>query len=104
MAPQQHEVDARRQRHDAGHGHAVETGCLERCLEDERARHERGRDEGVLDDRIDEQPLSRDAACILVIDGGEIRETGTHEELLRRPGGVYRRLYELHFREEDPAL
>jgi ABC-type multidrug transport system fused ATPase/permease subunit len=46
----------------------------------------------------------RNAACILVVDGGEIRETGTHEELLRRPGGIYRRLYELDFREEDPAL
>jgi subfamily B ATP-binding cassette protein MsbA len=45
----------------------------------------------------------RNAHCILVIDGGEVRETGTHEELLRR-GGLYRRLYELQFRPEDPAL
>jgi ATP-binding cassette, subfamily B, bacterial MsbA len=46
----------------------------------------------------------RNASSILVIDGGEIRETGTHEELLRRPSGIYRRLYDLNFREEDPAL
>jgi ATP-binding cassette, subfamily B, bacterial MsbA len=46
----------------------------------------------------------RRADNILVIDGGEVRETGTHEELLKRPGGVYRRLYELQFRDEDPAL
>jgi subfamily B ATP-binding cassette protein MsbA len=46
----------------------------------------------------------RRADNILVIDGGEVRETGTHEELLKRPGGVYKRLYELQFRDEDPAL
>jgi subfamily B ATP-binding cassette protein MsbA len=46
----------------------------------------------------------RRADNILVIDGGEVKETGTHDELLKRPGGVYRRLYELQFRDEDPAL
>jgi subfamily B ATP-binding cassette protein MsbA len=46
----------------------------------------------------------RRADNILVIDGGEVKETGTHEELLKRPGGVYKRLYELQFRDEDPAL
>ncbi|MBI4512821.1 MAG: ABC transporter ATP-binding protein [Gemmatimonadetes bacterium] len=33
---------------------------------------------------------------ILVLDGGQIVERGTHEELLAR-GGLYRRLYELQF-------
>ena len=42
-------------------------------------------------------------ASILVLDGGEVREVGTHEELLRKPGGIYSRLYELQFSEE-PAL
>ena len=46
----------------------------------------------------------RRADRILVIDGGEVREMGTHEELLQRPGGVYSRLYELQFRDEEPAL
>jgi subfamily B ATP-binding cassette protein MsbA len=46
----------------------------------------------------------RNASRILVLDGGEIRETGTHDALLRRVGGLYSRLYELQFSREDPAL
>jgi subfamily B ATP-binding cassette protein MsbA len=46
----------------------------------------------------------RDADCILVVEGGEVRESGTHVELLRRKGGVYGRLYELQFAPEDPAV
>ena len=50
----------------------------------------------------------RNASCILVIDGGEVKETGTHEELLRRPDGLYSRLYKLQFRPDvygrDKAL
>jgi subfamily B ATP-binding cassette protein MsbA len=34
---------------------------------------------------------------ILVLEGGTIVEQGTHEELLRVPGGHYRRLYEIQF-------
>jgi subfamily B ATP-binding cassette protein MsbA len=46
----------------------------------------------------------RNAHRIVVLDGGDIREEGTHEELLRR-GGLYSRLYELQFsKPEDPAL
>jgi len=33
-----------------------------------------------------------------------VQETGTHEELLRRAGGLYSRLYELQFSEEPAAL
>jgi hypothetical protein len=29
---------------------------------------------------------------------------GRHEELLRRPRGIYSRLYELQFTPQDPAL
>ena len=46
----------------------------------------------------------RRADRIVVIDGGAVHEMGTHEELLRRPGGLYSRLYELQFSEEPAAL
>ncbi len=42
----------------------------------------------------------RSADRIIVMDGGRIAETGTHQELLSR-GGIYRRLYELQFEEEE---
>lgn len=44
----------------------------------------------------------RRADRILVMDAGRIAETGTHQELLSR-GGIYRRLYELQFAEEETA-
>jgi ATP-binding cassette subfamily B protein len=37
-----------------------------------------------------------DADRILVMHRGELREQGTHEELLQR-GGIYARLYELQY-------
>ena len=46
----------------------------------------------------------RNADRIVVLDGGEVRETGSHDELLRRPKGLYSRLHELQFTPEDPAL
>jgi subfamily B ATP-binding cassette protein MsbA len=45
----------------------------------------------------------RNADRILVLDGGEIREMGRHEELLKS-GRIYSRLHELQFSPEDPAL
>jgi ABC-type multidrug transport system fused ATPase/permease subunit len=44
----------------------------------------------------------RRADLIAVLDGGTIRERGTHEELLAR-AGVYARLYEMQFRDAEPA-
>jgi ATP-binding cassette, subfamily B, bacterial MsbA len=44
----------------------------------------------------------RRADMIAVIDGGTIRERGTHEELLAR-GGIYARLYDMQFRDAEPA-
>jgi subfamily B ATP-binding cassette protein MsbA len=44
----------------------------------------------------------RNADRILVLDGGEVAETGTHEELIKT-GRIYKRLYDLQF-SEDPAL
>jgi len=45
----------------------------------------------------------RRADCIFVVEGGSIRESGTHEELLRS-GGIYAALYELGFRREEGAV
>jgi subfamily B ATP-binding cassette protein MsbA len=45
----------------------------------------------------------RDADEIVVLDAGRIVQQGTHEELLRA-GGLYRRLYDLQFRDEEPAV
>jgi len=44
----------------------------------------------------------RRADVILVLDGGTIRERGTHEELLAREG-LYARLYAMQFRDAEPA-
>jgi subfamily B ATP-binding cassette protein MsbA len=42
----------------------------------------------------------RRADRILVLEGGRIVQSGTHAELLSRPG-LYRRLHDLQFRDED---
>ncbi|MGH9687358.1 MAG: ABC transporter ATP-binding protein [Candidatus Acidiferrales bacterium] len=44
----------------------------------------------------------RRADLIGVLDGGTIRERGTHEELLAR-AGIYARLYEMQFRDAGPV-
>lgn len=41
-----------------------------------------------------------EADKILVMHKGEIREAGTHQELLGRKDGIYRRLYELQYKDQ----
>ncbi|WP_372634668.1 ABC transporter ATP-binding protein [Fodinibius sp.] len=41
-----------------------------------------------------------EADQILVMHKGEIREKGTHGELLQKEGGIYRKLYELQYKDE----
>ena len=45
----------------------------------------------------------RRADMIAVLDGGTIRECGTHDELLVHGAGLYARLYEMQFRDAEPA-
>jgi len=39
----------------------------------------------------------QNADKIIVLDHGEIKETGTHQQLLRIEHGYYRKLYDLQF-------
>jgi ATP-binding cassette, subfamily B, bacterial len=45
----------------------------------------------------------RSAKCIYVVHDGGIVESGTHEELMQRVGGEYRKLYDTQFNTEEAA-
>ncbi len=45
----------------------------------------------------------RNADKIIVIDQGRIVEQGTHEELLEKPDGLYRLLYEMQYKHQEIA-
>ena len=46
----------------------------------------------------------RHADCIVALEHGEVIETGRHDELVTRPGGLYAKLYALQaFEERDEA-
>ncbi|QOJ27376.1 MAG: ATP-binding cassette domain-containing protein [Ignavibacteriales bacterium] len=42
----------------------------------------------------------RNASRIFLIEKGKIIQSGTHDELMENPSGLYRRLYEMQFKEE----
>jgi subfamily B ATP-binding cassette protein MsbA len=73
----------------------------ERLVQGALANLMRGRTTLVIAHRL---TTVRDADRIVVLDGGEVAQEGRHEDLLRRPGGLYARLHELQFTPEDPAV
>jgi len=73
----------------------------ERLVQSALSNLMRGRTTLVIAHRL---TTVRDADRIVVLEGGEVRETGRHDELLRQPGGIYSRLHELQFMPEgQPA-
>jgi subfamily B ATP-binding cassette protein MsbA len=60
----------------------------------------RGRTTFVIAHRLS---TVHDADRILVLDGGRVVQTGTHDALMRQ-GGLYAELYERQFRESDAAV
>ncbi|HEY7923587.1 MAG: ABC transporter ATP-binding protein [Burkholderiales bacterium] len=69
----------------------------ERLVQGALANLMRGRTTLVIAHRL---TTVRDAARIVVLEGGEVREEGRHDELLRQPGGIYCRLHDLQFATE----
>ena len=45
----------------------------------------------------------RDAHRIVVMERGQIAETGSHEQLLKNPSGIYRHLHDLQMDQRQPA-
>jgi ATP-binding cassette subfamily B multidrug efflux pump len=45
----------------------------------------------------------QNADKIMVLEQGEIKEIGTHDELLKKEDGYYKRLYEMQFQTERVA-
>src|SRR5262245_57534479 len=71
----------------------------ERTIQNALRRLLQGRTSVVIAHRLS---TILDADRILVLHRGELREQGTHAELLAQ-GGIYARLYELQYRARDPA-
>jgi subfamily B ATP-binding cassette protein MsbA len=72
----------------------------ERLVQEALANLMKGRTTLVIAHRL---ATVRKADRILVIDGGQVAEVGSHDELLRR-NGIYKRLHDLQFNTEDDAV
>jgi len=72
----------------------------ERLVQSALANLMRGRTTLVIAHRL---ATVRDADRIVVLDGGEVREVGCHDELLRQVGGLYSRLHVLQFASDGPT-
>ena len=73
----------------------------ERLVQSALSNLMRGRTTLVIAHRL---ATVRDADRIVVLEGGEVREVGRHDELLRQTGGLYSRLHDLQFTPEGQAV
>jgi ATP-binding cassette subfamily B protein len=71
----------------------------ELIIQDALAKVTEGRTSIIIAHRLQ---TIREANRIVVLAGGEVRETGTHEELITR-GGLYKTLYELQVQDMNTA-
>jgi len=72
----------------------------EALIQDAIAKLMAGRTSLVIAHRLS---TVRNADRIIVMHHGEIRETGTHDELIAQEG-LYRTLYELQYKDQDIGL
>lgn len=70
----------------------------EQLIQDATDKVTKGRTSIVIAHRL---ATIKKADKIMVMDAGEIVETGTHHELLQKENGYYRNLYEVQFMEEE---
>lgn len=70
----------------------------EQLIQEATERITEGRTSIVIAHRL---ATIKKADKIIVMDQGEIVETGSHKELLKKADGYYRKLYEVQFKEEE---
>ena len=73
----------------------------EQLIQDATDKITEGRTSIVIAHRL---ATVKKANKILVMDAGKIVEMGTHQELLRKENGYYKKLYEVQFMEEEETL
>jgi ATP-binding cassette subfamily B multidrug efflux pump len=73
----------------------------EQLIQDATDKITQGRTSIVIAHRL---ATVKKADKILVMEAGEIVETGTHQELLKRENGYYKKLYEVQFMQEEETL
>lgn len=70
----------------------------EQLIQEATEKITRGRTSIVIAHRL---ATIKKADKILVMDAGKIKETGTHQELLKKENGFYKNLYEVQFMAEE---